>query len=54
MPSTIVYVDRERETSALKRWNVSGGGDSRVMRLPLQDRSKKFELCDVECCRRRG
>ena len=32
--STKVYVNRERETTALKRWNVDEGGDSQVMQLP--------------------
>ena len=31
--STQVYVDREGETSVLKRWNIGGGGDSWVMQL---------------------
>ena len=31
--STIAYVDREGETSALKKWNADGGGDSPVIRL---------------------
>ena len=31
--STKVKVDREGETSALKRWNIGGGGDSRVRRV---------------------
>ena len=51
--STKVYVDREEETSsALKRWNVDGGGDSLNMRLPSKNRRKKFQtgLYDIECC----
>ena len=54
--STKVYVDREGETSTLKKWNVGRGGDSRIMQLPSKARSKKFQmsLCDVECCWRHG
>ena len=53
--STKVDVDRDGETSALKRWNVGGVvifGSYVFHQRPLKDVSN--ELCDVECCRRRS
>ena len=54
--STKVYVDREGETSTLKRWNGGGGSDCQVIAASIKGCGKKAKtnLCDVECCRCRS
>ena len=47
--STKVYVDREGETPALKKWNVGGGGDSRVSRLPSKAAVRRLRQVCVMC-----
>ena len=53
--SSKVYVDREGETSALKKSNVDGVVILGSCGFP-QNCSKKVKtnLYDVECCRHRG